>query len=139
MDTSLTLFWSVLVFLILYALKGEIFNSRDPYTSGIPVESDSLPRLVRKIDYIVQTRSTSVKWRKVLLATTVIVALMFYFIDHEIPIHNPTKVLTYFIIVFVPLYILMMYDCGTELKTLSANSHIWSELMIEKYLSKDIF
>jgi hypothetical protein len=139
MNISLVSLWSFIALFILYALKGELFNSTDSYKSGIPIEGDSFPRLIRKIDVIIQSRFTSIKWRKVMLTTFFIMALMFYFIDHKIPYDDPKKIITYFCMIFIPLYILFLYDSGTELKNLSNNSHKWFEIMREKYLSKSVF
>jgi hypothetical protein len=139
MNTSIIIFWTLMAFMFLYALKGEMFNSTDSYKSGIPLEGDSFTRLIRKIDVIIQSRVTSVKWRKVFLTTFLIMGLMFYFIDHQFPINDPTKVITYFCMIFIPLYVLFLYDSGTELKNLSNSSHKWLELITNKYMSKSVF
>ena len=139
MNTSVVIFWTLTAFIFLYALKGEMFNNTDSYKSGIPLEGDSFTRLVRKIDVIIHSRFTSVKWRKVILTTFFIMGLMFYFIDRKFPIDDPAKVIKYFCIVFIPLYMLFLYDSETELKNLSNSSHKWRELIQDIYMSKSVF
>jgi hypothetical protein len=139
MNISIIIFWSFVIFLIIYSLGHEYTSGTSSYESGIPIEGDSFPCLLRKINMIIQSRFNSVKWRKVILVTFTIMGLIFYFVDRNFPINDPKKVITYFAILFIPLYALFLYDNGTEMKTLSNSSTKWLELMREKYISKKIF
>lgn len=68
----------LLVFLLvtLYAIFFEIKDCSDSYKDGIPVETDSLKTLTRKIKILFQSQSSSVKWRRAYISAFLCVALL---------------------------------------------------------------
>ena len=118
----------------IYAIFKEYKEHDDSFSHAVYRERDSIHSSLRKIVKCVDCDTTTIKWRRTLVAATVTTILVFTFVHTRIP--SPKEFLLYILLIFTVFYISWHnYMRRTTGKASSyAKEHIEN---IKKYLSQE--
>lgn len=89
--------------LACFAISKEISELKDSYTPGIPRDSNSLKTLLRKIRVLTAAERNSVKWRRCLLLSLLIIFLIFTFVICRYPTYR--EFILSLTLIFMGLYL----------------------------------
>lgn len=79
-------------------MRYEIKDQSDSYKFGIPTEKDSSLTLLRKLNTLFKSDTSSVKWRKAFISAFICVILMIILTE---PMTNSKSMIVFFICFFV--------------------------------------
>lgn len=103
MDYNLLLILIVISILFLYALFFEIKEQNHAYIKGKMSPKDDVKKSLQKLDICLSYDQKTIKWRRCLMATVIIIALLFFFVkDNELTSKN---FLLHFTIIFTIMYL----------------------------------
>ena len=99
MESALIIFFSVLCFFFVFAIFFEIKDQKNAYILGKMSEKDNVNDSIRKLKICLTYDTKTIKWRRLLVTTSVVLLLIFGMIHRRIP--EPREILLYFVIIFM--------------------------------------
>lgn len=104
MDANLFIILLIISILFVYALYFEIKEQEHAYIRGKASPNDNVKKSLKKIDICLSYDLKTIKWRRCLISTVVIMFLLFVFVrDNSVSSKN---ILLHFTIIFSLTYIM---------------------------------
>lgn len=107
-----------LVWVLVTAIKCEILSSNDSFHDSKYRKGDSKKKIIKKIQGLIKSEKISVKWRKIYIATTVVLILLFF--QGKIKFED---IIIFLVSIYIVFYICLHYtsrrDCNSKLEYFS--------------------
>jgi len=98
MNTCLIILICIIIFFSIFAVIFEIKDQHNAYTLGKASEKDTVGDSLRKLKICMTYDTKTIKWRRILLATTAAVIFIFGIVCRRLP--ETRELLLYFVIIF---------------------------------------
>jgi len=102
-DPNLPIIITVIAALFVYAIFFEVREQNHAYIRGKASPKDNVKKSLRKLDTCLSYDMKTIKWRRCLIATVVIIILLFVFVrDNSVTSKN---IVLHFAIIFTVMYL----------------------------------
>jgi hypothetical protein len=102
MFTSKIIFITILISFAIFALYNEYVQYDDAFTFHKASEKDSIVSSLTKLENCLIYDSRTIKWRRILLSTILVIVLLFGLFHQRIP--NAKEILIYFFFIYIVFY-----------------------------------
>ena len=99
MESALIILFSVIIFFFIFAIFFENKDQSNAYTLGKMSEKDNINDSIRKLKICLTYDTKTIKWRRILIATSLALLLIFGMVHRRLP--EPREMLLYFVIIFM--------------------------------------
>lgn len=107
-----------LVWVLITAVKCEILSSNDSFHESKYRKGDSKKKIIKKIQGLIKSEKISVKWRKIYIATVVVLILLFFQGKYKFE-----DTIIFLVSIYIVFYLCLQYtsqrDCNNKLEYFS--------------------